>query len=282
MMNKNLFFTIIISFSLVFASCSHTSPENEPEVRVFSDEPSVSPPDNENTITSASDPWPPFACPDHPGQGILIEVTRAAFESQGYTLEHEFMPWSRSWINMLNGDIDIIPITWYTEERAEEVLFSDALLYNHIKVISPKGSNFNYTGLESLEGKSVGTIIGYGYSDEFLEADNFERYESSSFISNIQMLMAERLDLVVEDEVVARHSLSMQAPELVGKIEFSDIPLSVNPLSIVSSYQNPGHEEIIAAFNKGLEQIKADGTYDEIISQLNAFDNLKEDKTRNN
>lgn len=41
----------------------------------------------------------------------------------------------------------------------------------------------------------------------------------------------------------------------------------MNPLYITAGMQNPLAQEIISSFNKGLEIIKANGTYDRIFKK---------------
>lgn len=47
--------------------------------------------------------------------------------------------------------------------------------------------------------------------------------------------------------------------------EFTQNALSINPLHVTSGVANARNGEIIAAFNKGLAEIKANGTFDNIL-----------------
>lgn len=46
----------------------------------------------DKTLTAASDPWPPFVDPQHPKEGLSLEIIRAAFQTQGYTIKMEYVP----------------------------------------------------------------------------------------------------------------------------------------------------------------------------------------------
>ncbi len=48
------------------------------------------------------------------------------------------------------------------------------------------------------------------------------------------------------------------------QIECAKTPLLINPIYVTAGLQNPKAQEIIAAFTKGMEIIKANGTYDKI------------------
>ena len=218
-------------------------------------------------VTSAANPWAPFVDPESPGQGLSIEIVKAAFAAEGYTLEHRFMPWARAEQEVRKGQIDILPNTWYSKERIHYYKFSKAYAANQIKFIKKKWDPFEYNGIESLTGKSVGVIMGYAYNDEFMNATNFKREGVSRFVLNIQKLIRGRIDLTLEDEIVAKSILNKEAPELLEQIEFTQNVLARNDLYIVCSIENSRCDMIIKAFNKGLEAIKADGTITRIFEQ---------------
>jgi polar amino acid transport system substrate-binding protein len=211
-------------------------------------------------VTSAANSWSPFVDPDAAGQGLSIEIIKAAFAAQGYTFEHKFMPWARAEDEVKKGKSDILPDTWYTDERSKYLMFSNAYASNKIKFIKKGGDPFEYEGIASLAGKKVGVIIGFGYGDEFMNAKTFTREGVSDFITNIKKLVRGRVDLTIEDEIVAKSILNKKAPALLEQVEFIQNPLSSNDLYVACGLANPRHEEIINAFNKGLEAIKADGT----------------------
>jgi len=154
-----------------------------------------------------------------------------------------------------------------TENRKKDFFFSEPYGENQIKFIKRKGDSFEFENLESLEGLSVGVIRGYGYGDDFWNAPGFKREETTDFVANVKKLVAGRIDLTLEDEIVARYILSQKAPELLDQIEFTQGSLSSNKLYIAWGFKNPKHEELIQAFNKGLEEIRGNGTYDSIFAR---------------
>ena len=216
-------------------------------------------------IIAAGDPWPPFSDPDLPGQGISIEITRAAYKAQNYEVEMKFVPWARAIEGVKEADYDVLLAAWHTKERAEFLLYSDSYLENKIKFIKRKGDDFEFNGLASLTGKNVGVVRGYG--DEFSNAPNFNRPEGKNVITSIKKLAAKRIDLTLEDEIVARAMLKKQAPELLYKIEFTKNALSNNSVHVASGLKNSRHKEFIDAFNKGLKEIKSNGTLDAILKK---------------
>ncbi|SCK18475.1 ABC transporter substrate-binding protein [Vogesella sp. LIG4] len=217
------------------------------------------------TITAVADPYPPFVDATQPKQGISLQIVRAAYATQGYDIEMHFVPWARAINAVKDGEYDILPNAWWTQERTAFLLYSAPYLKSEIKFIKRKGDPFEYRGLESLNGKTVGIVRGYGYGDAFLKATNFTRPEVATVMQNIKKLLLGRIDLTLEDEIVVRSIIKHDAPELQQLIEFTQNPLSIQELHVTSGLKNPRHQAIVDAFNKGLAIIKANGTYDKIL-----------------
>lgn len=218
-------------------------------------------------IVAAADPWPPFIDPTHPKGGIALEIVRAAFATQGYEVKMEDVPWARAEEGVKTGTYDILPDTWFTEKRTAYLLYSEPYAANEVKFIKAKADPFEFNGLESLTGKVVGTVRGYGYGDAFLNATNFKREDVPTLITNIKKLTHpdRRIDLSLEDEIVAKALIAKEDPGLLDKIAFTKNSLSKNDLYVTCGLQNPRHKEIISAFNKGLAAIKASGEFDKIF-----------------
>ncbi len=224
----------------------------------------------DKVITAACDPWPPFIDQGAPGEGLSLEIIRAAYSTQGYTVEMKYLPWARAEDGVKKGKIDILPPTWMTEKRKAYFLFSEPYAVNQIKFIKHVDDPFEYEGMESLTGKRIGTVRGYAYGDEFMNATNFKREEANDFIVNVKKLThaSKRIDLSIEDEIVARIKITKEHPELLSKIRFTQKALSSNKLYVAVGLANPRHKELIQAFNKGLATIKENGSYAKIFDKF--------------
>ena len=217
------------------------------------------------TISAAADPWPPFVDPDNSTQGLSLEIIRAALATQGYEVTMKFMPWNRALIMVQTGKVDILPDAWMSAERQKDLLFSEPYAANELKFIKRQGDPFEYSGLASLDDKTVGTILGYAYSDAFQKSRNFRRLESYDLITNVRHLLDGTLDLTVEDQIVATSRLKKADPNLLASIEFSKNALSVNKMYVAVGKTNPRAQDIIDAFNQGLAVIKANGSLAKIL-----------------
>ena len=219
------------------------------------------------TIQAAGDPWPPFLDPVNPRLGLTVELARAAYATQGYSLEVAVVPWARAERGVQEGRYDLLLNVWMTEPRKDHLTFTQPFATNEIKFIKRKGDPFEFDGLESLRGKRVGVIRGYGYDEAFLHSRLFEREEVSELMENVRKLLAGRIDLTLEDVLVAQSVISGTEPALLGKLQFVEKGLSVNPLHLASGRANPRAQEFVEAFNRGLALIKADGTYQRVLKR---------------
>lgn len=224
----------------------------------------------EKVITAACDPWPPFVDPSEPKGGLSLEIIRAAYATRGYTVTMTYLPWARAEDGVKNGKIDILPPTWMTTRRKKDFLFSDPYAVNRITFVKRADDPFEFKGLSSLAGKKIGIVRGYGYTDGFLNAKTFVREEANDFIVNVKKLThaSKRIDLTLEDEIVARVKMANYDPEYLRKTRFTRDALSENALYVASGLANPRHKEMIQAFNKGLATIRTDGTYKNILKKF--------------
>ena len=218
------------------------------------------------TITAAQDPWAPFVQKDTSSPGVSVEIIVEAFKTQGHTVNFKIMPWSRSLEEVKAGRVDVLVATWYTEDRTSYLKYSEPYLENSLKFIKRSGDSFEYSGIDSLKGKTVGIVRNYGYGDEFLNAKAFKKPEANDIVSNAKKLTAKRIDLTLEDELVAKSTLSNAGMNL-SDFAFTNNALSVNPLHVTMGLANPNHSEYINAFNKGLAEIKSNGTFDKILAK---------------
>ena len=215
----------------------------------------------ERTLIAAADPYPPYVDPQAPGEGLAMEIVRAAYKNQGYTVKLEMMPWVRAEKAVSEGRYDILVDVWRTEARTKELLFSTAYAISKIKFIKRKDNPFEFTGMESLSGKRVGVIRGYGYSDAFNAATHFTRDEVPSMDHNINKLLLKRIDLTLEDENTAKVLIQKLGPKVAQQLDFTANALASNPLYLAAGLKNPRHKEIVEAFNRGLVAIKANGSF---------------------
>jgi polar amino acid transport system substrate-binding protein len=211
--------------------------------------------------------WPPFSGKDLPGKGFSNDVVKTALERMGHTVTVKMMPWARALKMTQAGKYEVLPSVWHSEERAKTLAFADPIAQNKIVFLKRKDDDFQYAGLDSLSGKTVGIVQGYDYSEKFLNDEGFSRQKANSLMTNVRKVLGGRIDLTLGDELVARYAINQEIPERADQIAYTDEGLSKKDLHVTFSRKLDNSDELVSAFNAELAEMREDGTYDEILAR---------------
>ncbi len=221
------------------------------------------------SITVGASLWPPYADPKLPGQGLALSIVTAALERGGYHPNLVFEPWHRTLEQARAGRIGVIATAWRTAERERDFLFSDAYLTNRIVFLKRRGTPLRFQRLRDLKGLRVGVVYGYAYDPDFDQATDFAKAPETHLVPNLVELLAGHIDLVVGDERTLRYELARHFAGQRHALEFLPKPLAEHGLHLAVSRRHPRAEGIVAAFNRGLAEIRREGTYRELLRQAN-------------
>ena len=203
--------------------------------------------------------WPPYIDAGAMNDGFLADLITTAFTAAGYHPKLKLVSWTEALENARAGDYDVLAGAWYSREREQDFVFSDAFLTNDLRVVKDAERAFVFDGIESLEGRTVGIVKDYAYVDVAGGTDGIELVEHETVADALESLIEGRVELVVADHRVARYYLSQNWPLAVKRVEFLPTPLSSRPLHVAVSRNNPDHEEIVARFNEAIRTMEVDG-----------------------
>ena len=217
-------------------------------------------------VVGLDDTFAPMGFRDDNGElvGFDIDLANAVAEKIGYEVSFQPIDWAMKETELNSGNIDCI---WngysITEERKTKVSFSTPYLDNAQLIITLADSEI--ASKADLAGKTV-AVQKESSALEAVTADDI--YASLSqvveFDTNIDCFMeldAQRCDVIVCDEVLARYIIKQRGEEKYniltddfGKEEYG-IGFRLTDTDLVNSV------------NQALEDLKADGTYSEIYSK---------------
>ncbi|KZL41960.1 amino acid ABC transporter substrate-binding protein [Pseudomonas syringae pv. syringae] len=212
-----------------------------------------------------ADPWPPFTDALLLNGGLATDIVNTALRRAGYTTLYEQVPWARAMLGLSQGRHDVLINAWFSEERKKVGQFSAQYLLNRVRFIKRKDSPIGTLTHEQLHRYVIAVVRGYAYAPAFDNDTELQKVPVQNFSTAIRMLAAERVDLTLEDEYVARYNLAMEPDEVRDRVEFLPGSLSENSLHILVSLKNPHHDKIVADFDREITAMKADGTYDELL-----------------
>ncbi|RMO74328.1 Solute-binding family 3 protein [Pseudomonas syringae pv. primulae] len=212
-----------------------------------------------------ADPWPPFTDALLLNGGLATDIVNTALKRAGYTTLYEQVPWARALLGLSEGRHDVLINAWFSEDRTKIGQFSAEYLLNRIRFIKRKESPIDALTHEQLHHYLIAVVRGYAYSPAFDSDVLLKKVPVQNFSTAVRMLAAERVDLTLEDEYVARYNLALEANEARDRVEFLPGSLSENSLHILVSLKNPHHAKIVADFDREIAAMKADGTYEELL-----------------
>lgn len=215
----------------------------------------------------AADRWPPYADRQAPGNGVAVHLVQAALKRAGYASEYIEVPWPRVLHGVANGEYDLVADAWYSAEREAFAVYSEPYMVNRVRLIKRQGAPITFAKLADLYPYRIAMVRGYAYSEAFDSDPKLRRVAVFSFVNAALMLQAGRVDLTLEDEITARVHFNGDLAELKDQLEFLPLPLTENGLHILVGRHVPQHAEIVAAFDKAIREMKADGSYDALLRE---------------
>ena len=213
-----------------------------------------------------ADAWPPFTDSTMVNGGLATELVSTALTRAGYATQFEQVPWARAMLGLEEGRYDVLVNAWFSEDRQKIGEFSKGFLENRIRLLRKVNSSFDYKGdLNTLHLRPVAVVRGYAYSTAFDDDAKIVKVPVHNFSMAVRMVAAERVTFAIEDEYVARYFLMRESSQVRNSVEFIGPPLAQNDLHILVSLKNPEHARIVAAFDKAVAGMRADGTYQRLL-----------------
>lgn len=226
-------------------------------------------------VRLASLEWQPYIGPDLPEQGFAAALVRAAFAAEGMPVEIEFHPWERALQLARSGAVDGLVPEYYNGKREAEFAYSAPLVTGPLVLYKRREADLVYlpvgsldAGLRALATQRFGVVRGYLNTPTFDAADYLIKIEADDDLANLRNLAEGRIDLAVIDRHVAAHLIRTRQPEFATTLAPMSPPLGDMALYIAFSRKSPRMTEIRAAFNRGLDTLRAEGQFNALRKRL--------------
>jgi polar amino acid transport system substrate-binding protein len=218
------------------------------------------------TLRLVANTWPPFNDVNLLNNGLSSDLVITALKRAGYSSSYFQVPWARVLYGVQVGDYDIVVSAWYDAERATYGVFSQPYLINRIRFLRRKGTDTQFRSLSDLGPASIAVVRGYSYQPAFDADQQLLKVPVVDFAMGARMLAAGRVQLTLEDELVARHYFQYELQGIEPQLEFLPKPLSENGLHILVRNSHPQAKEIVERFNRAMQAMRDDGTYEKIFA----------------
>jgi polar amino acid transport system substrate-binding protein len=234
------------------------------------------PPATTKIVRLATLEWEPYIGSNLPDQGYTAALIRAAFADQGVTVKIEFYPWARALHLARTGEVDGLMPEYFNPSRLSEFEYSAAFPGGPLVLYKRRGDAIAFSvdpvskqdaALRALKTKRFGVVRGYLNTPVFDAASYLIKEEASDDATNLRKLVYGRIDLAVIDRRVAEHLIRTEYPDYAKKIEPMTPALADIPLYIAFSRKSPRMDDALAAFNRGLAAMRADGRLDALYQR---------------
>ena len=239
--------------------CGDTAAEQKPEASEGSGE--------KVWVIATDTAFKPFEYTDDNGDfvGIDMEILDAVAKDQGFEYKVDVLGWDAAIAACQAGQADgMIAGASITEERkASGWIFSDGY-YDANQSMAVEASS-DIDGFDDLAGKSVAVKTGTmsaTYAEELASEYGFTVTYFEDSPTMYQAVVGGQVAAVFDD-----------TPIMASNIKETGIAMKIvdgtgnDPAQYGFAIFNADNQELVDMFNAGLKNIKANGTYDEIISK---------------
>lgn len=206
-------------------------------------------------------------------RGIMIEVLEEVSRRTGITFSYDLSPWKRALKLSSLGKGAIIGFS-KTSEREKIWEYSEPMYFDELVFVTTKDKVFDYTGLQSMGGRSVAIKLGASYGDDFesaRESGLIKVVETAERKGQLQMLAYDRIDTVLlSPGRIALESVLAQVPYL--REHRDDYVILQPPLKLDPNYlgmpKSMRKSHLLPKINAALSEMMQDGTHQKIIDKI--------------
>ncbi len=236
--------------------------------------------------------WKPYIGNTLCRQGWVQQLTIALLASQDYEIISTFYPWTRTIAAAETGNADILYPEYFIEPDAPSDVFKSTKRLDHLALskkipggpiafLKRKGEKDHYNGnLLNLRGAAIGVVRGYQNTPEFdslMDQNFFNIDEVTDDLTNIRMLMARRVNLIIGDPSVIYYSVENsdwptdEKKIILSSIEVVKPPIQYNHLYYAVSKKRPHWKQTLEMLNRTLNVFEKSGELYRIIETTNAL-----------
>lgn len=219
-----------------------------------------------HVILGAEDTPPYIYKENNRVKGLLAEIVRGSFKDAGYNVEIVILPPGRMKRQAQEGEIDGIIGIIPDKKVYKELIFSEKLVVIDLSPIVLNETEVPYNSIKDLEGYKVGVVRGVGF-EELFPALTFENVTSTEM--NVTKMLNNRIPVILEDPLIVNFILQKKYSNHKDLYKVLHPPVFTTPLVIGFSNNKSGFNNTLSIFNKGLQGLKEDGTYERIIKKYN-------------
>ena len=209
---------------------------------------------NNNVVRVGVEYWKPINFPDRQGRadGFAGDYLAALAEHTGLRFEVVIDNWDPLLNAFKAGEIDLLPATYFTEERATYGLYSEPY-FNIREFIYVKSDNQSIKSIDDLAEARIAIIKGFGTIPKIrARYPKATIVETRDLLASINAVLNGEADALYEAQIVVEQA--MQENAITGLRGMSQNVFKASPIHLFSAADNPILHSVL---QKGLAAINA-------------------------
>ena len=233
-----------------------------------------------DTIVLSTEEYPPYTSKFLKHYGIANHIISEAMALEGINVEFKFYPSKRSYMTAEQGDVDGSTVWVWRKVRERGFYYGESIM------AAGKDGFFHKSGLRlnwnpanpdysDVAGKEIVAIIGFDYGALFMQAEKTKLIKVTRVVNIEQafrMLLADRVDLLMLQDVPGFHSLNMlfsaTDTQSITHTAESIQPASDEEYFLIISKRASRAKAILEAMNRGLKKLKKSGRHALLLAAL--------------
>ncbi|MGY3862033.1 substrate-binding periplasmic protein [Aeromonas lacus] len=220
-------------------------------------------------LIGAEDDWAPYSVLNRETgqpQGLAPELVRAVLAAEGIEVAFRTLPFARCMHDAKSDQLAGCFDATITDENRDQYFWHETPMFSEdLAIFALASEPRRDLDLASLKGKRVGITLGYTYPTNFMADPQIARFQAKSDAQILDMLARGRVDYILMNGMPGY--LKIREKALTGQVVKVG-KLSTDGFWVAFSRQHPLGEEMAKRFEKGLQKIKMNGTYDALMQQF--------------
>lgn len=214
--------------------------------------------------------YAPYTDRNLPGGGLVTRLVREAFARAGRSVSVAFVSWPRAYTYAQSGAYDAVFPYVRTRERAAKFHYSAPIIQTYSHVISPATAPVRFGGaLAALHGHTMCLPQGYAVEDRLkslVDAGRLRLVQPGSPELCVRLLLAQRADFVILSVPAFKQHVESENGSFAD-FHVSEGAVGSSSLYLIAPRSQAGSPSLIEGFNRGLMELRADGTYEDIVGE---------------
>jgi polar amino acid transport system substrate-binding protein len=212
----------------------------------------------------AADEWPPFTdVASKPRRALAL--VEAALRRGNVRSDFSILKWTSAIALAKKGHFDGMAAIWKTPEREQYLLFSKPYLQNRLLLVARRGTDVSMASLAPLAGKRLALTNGYGYGEAVNGYENVKVIHYDTDADCLRAVLSNQADYVLLDELIVHYIYENYKDKAEKLLAVGSTPIEEHTLHLALRRDYPGAAEILAEFDRNVERMLADGSYNVLL-----------------